>query len=635
VAITTTLETNIAKDTKTDNFNFLDKQLADLLLRLCVDAGYTPDATRKAQLTELARRTSAATREGIIALPLTDAAFAYTPDDLLALQELPVIGKAGDYKPLIIEDGHIWLNRYWHYEHRLATSLQQRLTTLSLSPPQCKAIRERLQDWHYQYDQRGQSLQVSETDWQQQAVAMAAYSRFLIISGGPGTGKTTTVMRLLWLLIEQMQVNPQRILLAAPTGKAAMRLQESIRQAKTALHIPAELSGQIPEQAATLHRLLGYIPGRVSFRHHLHNRLPADVVIVDEASMIDIALMTHLFEAVPGNARLILLGDRDQLAAVETGSIFRDLCAQADNHYSAQRQHQLDYLCAHRTAEANEDKEVTFAGGSQQALNDHIVVLQKSWRFAAESGIGQLASAVRDADTEKLRDILQTDWPDVQHHDTSILDMAQLETAWQEYLQQICQPVAAGQPAQQQLATLFSAFNRFRILTPLRKGQSGTGQLNQRISQFIQHRYASAPLSGHPWFAGRPVMVTQNDYRQNLFNGDIGLTLADSSGQLRVWFPEADGFRAIAPIRLPAHETGWAMTIHKSQGSEFDEVLLILPENEDIPILGRELLYTGITRAKQKIAILGQLRVIHHAMQKTLPPSSRIYYRLAQNSSAV
>ncbi|MEZ5534098.1 MAG: AAA family ATPase [Thiolinea sp.] len=670
----------VATTTTTDKYNFLDKQLADLLLRLCADAGHALSSLQKKQLAELARHTSAATRDGIIALPLKQVThdadlFPDPADDLNALQALPVLGAAGEYAPLIIEHGHIWLNRYWQYEHRLAESLRQRLHSLPLSQEQHTAIQQRLQDW-YPHTAAGDT-----TDWQQHAVAMAACSRFLIISGGPGTGKTTTVTRLLWLLIEQLQTNPKRILLAAPTGKAAMRLQESIRQAKTALNIPAELAAQIPEQAGTLHRLLGYIPGRISFRHHLHNPLAADVVIVDEASMIDISLMTHLFEAVPAHARLILLGDRDQLAAVETGSIFRDLCAQADNQHESfppyppapfprkggkgsfdssptpapstaegSRKSKIPSVSPFAKGSALQQKQEVIEGspplqkgeqggfktfatpsGSQdhQTLNEHIVVLQKSWRFAADSGIGQLAAAVRDGETEKLADILQTDWPDVQHHDSTTLDMAQLEAGWRDYLQQFR---TAAPHSQQALTALFSAFNRFRILSPLRKGPSGTEQLNLRISQFVQRRYSSPQSAHNPWFAGRPVMVTQNDYRQNLFNGDIGLTLADEQGQLRVWFPEAEGFRAIAPVRLPAHETAWAMTIHKSQGSEFDEVLLILPDNEDIPLLGRELLYTGITRAKQKITLQGQQRIIQHAMQKVLPPSSCIYWRLEISS---
>ena len=205
---------------------------------------------------------------------------------------------------------------------------------------------------------------------------------------------------------------------------------------------------------------------------------------------------------------------------------------------------------------------------------------------------------MRDGQEERLKVILDTEWADIEHNDSGSLDMQQLLAVWGDYLKLAQQRIEGD--VTQHLPAIFSAFNRFRILTPLRKGPSGTEQLNIHISEFMQRQHNNQHYStDKQWFVGRPVMVTQNDYRQNLFNGDIGLTLADCSGQLRVWFADQEGFRAIAPIRLPAHETAWCMTIHKSQGSEFDEVLLILPENEDIQILGRELLYTGITRAKK------------------------------------
>ena len=300
-----------------ETHSFLDKQLAHLLLRICEDAGCSLDATQKTALTELTQIVSASTRAGVIAISLEDLDATV---DTSILENLPVIGQPGDYAPLIIEEGHVWLNRYWHYETRLTHALQNRLSTLPLTSPRTIAVANQLQAWFPEANQ-----QQGVIDWQQRAIALAAYSHFMIISGGPGTGKTTAVTRLLALLIGTMGINPKRILLAAPTGKAAMRLQESISHAKQHTGISDTIAHQIPEQASTLHRLLGYIPGKVGFRHHLHNTLAADVVIVDEASMIDISLMTHLFEAIPNKAQLVLLGDKDQLASVETGSIFRDL----------------------------------------------------------------------------------------------------------------------------------------------------------------------------------------------------------------------------------------------------------------------------------------------------------------------
>ncbi len=361
-----------------------------------------------------------------------------------------------------------------------------------------------------------------------------------------------------------------------------MRMQESIRETRQRENITC----QIPEQASTLHRLLGFIPNRVSFRHHLHNPLPADVVIVDEASMIDISLMTHLFEAVPPQAKLILLGDKDQLASVETGSIFRDLC-------------------------------------SGKALAEQMLLLQTSYRFVAEDGIGQLAQAIRDADEARLLEVLASAaFAEVTLDESQAgLDAEWLRSGWQDY-------VAAVRAGEQE--AVFRSFNALRILTPLRKGRLGVESLNAWVDGVMQRLLPAHDNASKPWYVGRPVMVTQNDYRQNLFNGDIGIVLPNSDGELRVWFPtgEAGQYRAVAPIRLPAHETAWAMTIHKSQGSEFTRVLLILPDTEDLPLLGRELLYTAVTRAKVGIHILASRATLGRALRQVTPPASQLQERL-------
>lgn len=560
------------------NSSFLDQQFAALVVRLCAECAYTLSTAQQKNLELLACYTSAATRQGIIAAPLPDAINA---SELEALLASPVIGQAHAYAPLIIENGHIWLNRYWQYEQQLASNIAQRLQ-LKLTTDST-ALQAALDHW----------FPTGAHDRQRQAVERAATLPFLIISGGPGTGKTTTVTRLLCLLIEHFKINPQRIKLAAPTGKAAMRMQEAIRQAKTNLQLPPELAELIPEQGSTLHRLLGYIPGKLGFRHHAHYPLPADVVIVDEASMIDISLMSHLLAAVRPDARLILLGDRDQLASVETGSIFRDLC-------------QFD-----------QDQ-------TNHPLNEHIVVLEKSWRFDASSGIGQLAKAVRDQQEATLLNILQSAPAGVTWEQTAEISMNYLQQVWQAYLA----GVQAWQQEIQQLPALFAAFNQFRLLTPLRKGALGTEQLNQQLSTLLL-RVLPNRFQG-VWFTGRPIMITENDYRQQLFNGDIGLSLADADGQLRVWFPEPKGgFRAFAPVRLPAHETAWAMTIHKSQGSEFERVLLVMPEDADAKILGRELLYTAITRARSQIHLMGKEAVILAAVRRSLPSTSCLRWRIA------
>ncbi len=566
-----------------ETFSFLDHQLAQLLVRLCADCGVILTDSQRNHLELLARYSSQATRQGVVATPLPAAVPA---SEWAALQELPVVGQAGEYKPLIIEHGHIWLNRYWQYEHQLACNLAARLHQRIEVETPADTLSQTLNQW----------FPDSETALQKQAIERAAHTPFLIISGGPGTGKTTTVTRLLCLLVGELGVNPDRILLAAPTGKAAMRMQEAIRQAKTSLNLATKLAERIPEQGKTLHRLLGYIPGKVGFRHHAHNPLPADVVIVDEASMIDISLMAHLFAAVRPDARLILLGDKDQLASVETGSVFRDMCAQ-DNQ-------------AH-------------------PLDAHLIVLEKSWRFTAGGGIGLLAAAVRDRQGTRMQTLLEEPADGIHWTETARLELEYLEQVWGDYLA----AVHAWQHDTTSLPNLFAAFNAFRLLSPLRKGPLGTEQLNQHISKLLARSLPNPSVSGQSsgqWYAGRPVMVTENDYRQNLFNGDIGITLPSSDGVLRVWFAESGGFRPIATVRLPAHETAWAMTIHKSQGSEFGRVLLVLPDNEDAQILGRELLYTGITRARHRLDIMGRQAVLQAALQRSLPDTSCIRWRLRE-----
>ncbi|HPE60863.1 MAG TPA: exodeoxyribonuclease V subunit alpha [Thiolinea sp.] len=564
--------------------SFLDQQLDNLMLRLCRQCGHEPDADQRQDLARLLQRVNQATLAGRIALPLSASGLE---NGIEKLQPLPVLGGPEDYTPLVLEHGHVWFRRYWQYEQRLACNLNQRLRPVTLPPSVQTAIDTRLAQWFADPD----------AALQRQAVTLAMQQHFSIISGGPGTGKTTTVVRLLALLLEVLQLTPERILLAAPTGKAAMRLQESIRHARSSLGLPEAILGRLPDQAGTLHRLLGYRPGSNRFRHGPQHPLPAQVVIVDEASMIDIALMTHLFEAVPDPARLILLGDRDQLASVETGSVFRDLCRYSD--------------------------------APDHALHAHVTLLQKSWRFRSDSGIGQLAQAVRDGDERQLEQVLAQNWPDLGLQPTIHLEAGQLRSAWQDYLKAL----QANPP---DLAQIFNAFNDFRILTPLRQGNSGSERLNQYINRTLrQHLSQGQRRQPDPeWFHGRPILITRNDYRLQLFNGDLGLCLQQPDGSFRVWFQGNDAggpqWRSLAPVRLPAHESAWVMTIHKSQGSEFGQVLLILPEENDNPILGRELLYTGITRARNRLDIMGGMETLKPALQRTLGPVSCLGWRLAQ-----
>ncbi len=475
-----------------------------------------------------------------------------------------LIGQPSEYTPLILEANRLYLYRYWDYEQFLAENLRQRLATP-------------LQDIDIQQIEQGLNRlfpsNTIEIDWQKIAAQTALTQRVCLISGGPGTGKTSTVVKILALLLEQ---NPNcQIALAAPTGKAAARLQESIRLAKPRLDIDDLIKDKIPETAYTLHRLLGTIRDSCYFRHHADNPLAFDVIVVDEASMVDLALMAKLAAAISANARWILLGDKDQLASVEAGSVLGDICQAA-------------------TAAAS-------------PIHKSFVQLLKSYRFDGSSGIGRLAEAIKHSDAEHTLALLQNPPRDLSWQPISA---AQLEA-------KLVEPIVAGFKRYLTAASPFEAleaFNDFRVLCALRKGTFGIENLNKLIEQILQKQQLIK--LNQRWYHGRPIMITQNEYNLNLFNGDIGIVFVDSlTHEPRVFFPDSQHqVKAIYPNRLPEHETVYAMTVHKSQGSEFKDVLIVLPEQSSA-ILNRELIYTAITRAKQSVKLWAQQSILESAVQ--------------------
>jgi len=469
-----------------------------------------------------------------------------------ALRASCLTGAPGEFAPLILDGRHrLYLARYWHYESLLATDLLARAAA-----PSADLDEERL---HRDLDQLFASNAGEGPDWQKRAAATAVRQRLCVISGGPGTGKTTTVVRLQAAL--QMHYRGSLVIrLAAPTGKAAARMQEAVRGAKGRLAIPPEILAVIPEQAGTLHRLLGARPDSSRFRHGRDNRLPLDVLVVDEASMIDLALMAKLVEALPPHARLILLGDKDQLSSVEAGAVFGDICA-----------------------------------GGEGGLAASIALLHKSYRFDAVGGIGKLARAVRDGEADGALELLAQDGsPDFKWIvPTGSDDLRQLLLeGYREYGGALRERAAPEM--------LFDHFGRFRALCAHREGPSGVTGLNTLLEDALRREGIIPPRE--TWYYGRPVMVTRNDYNLMLFNGDVGI-VAERDGERRVFFQGADGqLRDFAPGWLPQHETVFAMTVHKSQGSEFEHVLLALPD-ESSPALNRALVYTAITRAKRRIIL--------------------------------
>lgn len=500
--------------------------------------------------------------------------------------------------PLVLAGAHLYLRRYWANEQIIQAVLRDRLAAPKATIP---GLRERLDRLFPPEGRR--------PDWQRVACALASRSPFTLITGGPGTGKTRTVLRLLGLLqAQRMDTDPKeplRIRLAAPTGKAAARLGESIRAEIDALPLAASVRAAIPREVSTLHRLLGPRPGSRLFRHDRHNPLHADLVVVDEASMIDQELTARLLDALRPETRLVLLGDKDQLASVEAGAVLGELCRGADDrHYTADTVAWVQDACG-------DDISRWQAQGT--TLQQHIVRLRESRRFSAESGIGAFAESVRRGDYRRADALLDGDDPGIARLTLREADDPALEGAalagYRHYLGvlQASRPASDDWEATRTWAqATLEAFADFQVLAVVRRGPLGVAGLNERIAR----RLMGAGLIGRDsgWFEGRPVMVTRNDYELGLMNGDVGICLktrlpGEAEPRLRVAFELPDhGIRLFLPSRLEAVESVFAMTVHKSQGSEFRDVLVVLPQPE-LRQAGRELLYTAVTRARARSVI--------------------------------
>ncbi len=523
---------------------------------------------------------------------------------LALLRQCPCVGMPGDAQPLILDGTRLYLARHWRDECQVARVVTSRLEVLS-PPPSLPMLLERL------FPAGG------GTDWQKVAAAMAVTRRFAVISGGPGTGKTTTVIKILALLLS---LEPEsRICLAAPTGKAAARLGESIRKGKELTDGERSLRGKveesvitaIPEQAVTVHRLLGVSRGH--FVHARDNPLALDCLVLDEASMVDQTLMARLAEALPEKSRLILLGDRDQLASVDAGSVLGDITGHGrEIHYSGSLIAMLDSLGIPLP------ETIRIHGPPMPPVADAIALLRKSWRFDASSGIGRLALAVNGG---KVGAAL------------ACLDGAYSDVAWL--------PQSDSRPDDRVIAWAVSRYGAFlgqsrveeaierfdgvRVLAALRQGPWGVEELNRRIEVSLQRL---GLIRGGREYHGLPIMITHNDYETGLFNGDTGLVWQTDAGHLEACFRQVDGEIRKFPLRsLPDWVPAWALTVHKSQGSEFDQVLLVLPP-EPCPVLTRELIYTGITRARQHCTLAGDREIFASAVRTPVRRASGLGKRL-------
>ena len=552
-----------------------------------------------------------------------------TVDDWLRhLQHSPLVSEPGGADaggthsastPLVLDGGRLYLRRNWSREVAVAESIAARLVDRDALP--VDALRDALAKLF-------PGATEPRTDWQQVACALSVRGGIGIITGGPGTGKTTTVVRLLGVLQSLAVADGQRlrIRLAAPTGKAAARLTESIGEQLQKLPVDTAVRDAIPTEVTTLHRLLGTRPDSRHFRHHRDNPLHADLVVVDEASMIDMDMMASLLDALDAHTRLILLGDKDQLASVEAGAVMGDLCRDADRGlYNAETVTYLREVCG---------ADVSPWAGDGTALAQQTAMLRTNWRFKDTPGIGELALAVNGGDPAAVARVFQQQRPGLRGlslgEETDALTDLLLDGDGQHpglraLFADVATPPADGQPdswAAQRLRQLTGQ----QLLSGLRSGTFGVDALNRSITERLRRE----GLAGdHDWYPGRPVMMTRNDYQLGLMNGDVGLTLPHPDG-LRVAFQLPDGrIKWVLPSRLDSADTVYAMTVHKAQGSEFGHTLLVLPDHPH-PLLTRELIYTAVTRAKQAFTLIeyGPPAVLADAVRRRTWRASGLWQKL-------
>jgi exodeoxyribonuclease V alpha subunit len=523
------------------------------------------------------------------------------------LRSSGVVGDPGEFAPLILDQSdRLYLQRYWKYEEELGRNLEARLRDRSPHDFDPGDLAQRIAE-----------LFPGPSDLQKVAAFVAATSRLCVISGAPGTGKTRTIVLICALSIRLAVERELTFALAAPTGKAAARLKETIAQTSMSLRLPDEL--KLPMDASTIQRLLGARGDSTHFRHNAKNPLTADVVIVDEASMIDLALLAKLFDAVRPDARIILVGDKDQLASVEAGSAFRDICTPG---------FELGVSATLAKAFAKSTGEKLDGARTDQApIHSAVVELQRNYRFTPGAGIGELSSAVNQGDAADAIAVLKRGGS-IRWRPTPSLK--NFERALRERVfPRFERLLSMNDPA---IALRHLA--EFAVLCALRRGPFGAETVNALLEGML--RESGLIEAAGRYHAGEPIMIVRNDYNVGLFNGDLGIVLPDAiAGELRVFFRgEQDEVLNFAPGRLPAHEPAFALTVHKSQGSEFRDALVILPDR-DAPVLTRELLYTGITRVRETVEVWASEDILRQTIERKIARSSGLRDRLWKKDPTV
>lgn len=543
---------------------------------------------------------------GITTLPdtakLKDEPLVFSVDNS---EEQPV-------QPFVLWENRLYMQRYFHYESLVFDKIKQ---FIFLGKADREALRSRLIVLKPHLQRLFPVDTLDKPDWQMIAAIAALFNRFTIITGGPGTGKTTTVAKILSLLLED---NPSlKVALAAPTGKAAARMAESLKE--TANNPDLGLTSEIQQlfttlEPSTIHRLLGARPDNIYFRHNAQLPIPHDLVIVDESSMIDVAMFAKLLDAIRPEAKVIFLGDKDQLASVEAGSLFGDLCT-AQKSLNTFRADQATFINKELLNYGKTPIPDVLIQENDHLLAEHIVELQHSYRFTAGGNIGVISDAIIHNKTEVLTRFIQHNTEDIridtEYSEAKLLDFA---SQYQSYIEE------------PNIREALKKLNNFRVLCAVREGPQGLYHTNSQIEKHLQQKGLLSLTQ--TYYENRPIIVTSNNYELGLFNGDIGLVRKDENNRLRVWFETADGeLRNVLPAFIQSAETVFAMTIHKSQGSEFDHILVRLPEYEANRLLTRELLYTGVTRAKKTVIIQASEAVMLSTCENRVKRGSGILQR--------
>ena len=596
----------------------IDTAFARFIGRLAVP---TLDDEERIQLTRLAMLVSILRTEGHSCLALAEVANQFITVDAAPAWRCPsadhcmaLLQRAGVASlpegpastPLVIDGSRVYLRRYHAAERRVAAAIRARTGERVQALPD-EALAQLAPLFRALFPSAATRM-----DWQALAATAALLRPLVVVTGGPGTGKTTVAARMLALMLTQ---HPEaRVALAAPSGRAAARLAESMAQAVAREALPEVVRSALPTEGRTLHRLLGYFPPTDRFRYTAEHCLTEDIVLVDEASMVDVLMMDAVLSALKPTARLIILGDPDQLASVDTGFVLGDLVEAAGPRCpeTATRHGALLVSTYQQLAGADHPPLVT---SHVTPLRDAVVRLHHSWRFGQRPGIGGVAAAASLGDADGVMAALQRpEWADAQllPRTTGAAGLlAALEGPLTDFL-------AADTPE-----GALHALARFRVLCAVREGPQGVAGVTATVERWLSRR-------GHStggWYDHRPVLVTENDEVTGLTNGDVGVTL-HVDGVPAVFFADpGGGVRRFAPARLPTVETAWAMTVHKAQGSEFDHVLVVLPD-EPVRNLTRELVYTAVTRARASVTIAGSADVLRTAVSRGTTRHSGLAERL-------